>query len=201
MSDRDPGEVVRLEKAQAQNQAQLRDHFLGWQCRIRQHAVRHEGGRPSAGMRPRVLIAGESLAHVVVLINKREPEQVTTEFRHLVLRTADPAEQYKNAVRKLSELYFQRPQGFSDMATALFGPASSMVSRLIDAGVCELEFDFQRQYYRIPCKVTLLAEHEPAFQATYWHNRLFNPAMPPGVQVLAFRPDWAHAHADPAPGE
>ena len=31
----------------------IRDHFLGWQCRIRQIAMRQEGGRPSPGMRPR----------------------------------------------------------------------------------------------------------------------------------------------------
>jgi hypothetical protein len=35
-------------------EAALRDHFLGWQCRIRQYAVRHGGGRPSSGMRPSV---------------------------------------------------------------------------------------------------------------------------------------------------
>lgn len=195
MSGSDPDELVRLEKAQTL----LRDHFLGWQCRIRQHAVRHEEGRPSAGMRPRVLIAGESLAQIVVLINKRESEEVTTEFRHIVFRTTDPAEQYKNAVRKLSEMYYQRPREFSDEVTALFGPTSSLVSRLVGAGHCELEFDFQRQYYRIPCKVALLAEHEPAFQATYWHNRLFNSAIPPGVQVLTFSPDWARANANPSP--
>ena len=29
--------------------ATLRDHFLAWQCRVRQYAVRHGGGRPSRG--------------------------------------------------------------------------------------------------------------------------------------------------------
>ena len=33
----------------------LRDEFIGWQCRIRQIAVREGGGRPSSGMRPRVV--------------------------------------------------------------------------------------------------------------------------------------------------
>ncbi len=37
----------------------IRDHFLAWQCRIRQMAMREQGGRPSPGMRPRVLtVAG-----------------------------------------------------------------------------------------------------------------------------------------------
>ena len=35
--------------------AKRRDSFLDWQCRIRQVAMREEGGRPSPGMRPRVL--------------------------------------------------------------------------------------------------------------------------------------------------
>jgi len=33
---------------------ELRDQFVGWQCRLRQLAVRQDGGRPSAGMKPRV---------------------------------------------------------------------------------------------------------------------------------------------------
>ena len=34
----------------------LRDDFLAWQCRIRQIAMRQDGGRPSPGMRPRDLL-------------------------------------------------------------------------------------------------------------------------------------------------
>ncbi len=44
--DVETGQVVRLETAQAA----LRDHFLGWQCRLRQLAVREAGGRPSSGI-------------------------------------------------------------------------------------------------------------------------------------------------------
>jgi hypothetical protein len=32
--------------------ARIRDHFLGWQCRIREHATRHHGGRSSPGLNP-----------------------------------------------------------------------------------------------------------------------------------------------------
>lgn len=195
MSNQDTGEIVLLDT----NHALLRDHFIGWQCRLRQYAVRHEGGRPSNGMRPDLLIEGESSAPIIVLINKREPEQVTMEFRHMVLRTPDPVERYESAVRKFAEMYFQRPQEFSDQLTALFGSRSSIVRSLTAAGRCELEFEFQRQYYRIPCTVRNLLEHEPAFQATYWHNRLFSPALPFGAQVLSFSPDWSRAKADPSP--
>ena len=34
---------------------QLRDDFLGWQCRLRQLSARQTGGRPLDGMRPKVL--------------------------------------------------------------------------------------------------------------------------------------------------
>ena len=34
--------------------AEMRDAFLGWQCRIRQIAMREYGGQPLAGMRPSV---------------------------------------------------------------------------------------------------------------------------------------------------
>ena len=30
------------------------------------------------------------------------------------------------------------------------------------------------------------------YQATYWHNRLFNPNRPAAVKVLVFTPDWPH---------
>jgi hypothetical protein len=192
---RDGGELVRLKTAQVA----LRDHFLKWQCRVRQHAVRQGGGRPSVPMRPYVLLHGVELAQLVVLINKKDPLPHTAEFRHMVLRTQDPAERYDSALKKLAAEYFQRHEEFSDHMTALFGPQSRLAGKLIDAGACVLAFRQSRQSYRIPCSVSRLPEHAPDFQATYWHNRLFNSAMPPGVQVLAFEPDWSTAEADPAP--
>ena len=177
--------------------SKLCDHFLGWQCRQRQHAVRHEGGRPSPAMCPQVLIDAQPVAQLVVLINKSEPQEATLEFRHMVLRTADPAEHYKSAVRTFSELYFQYPGEFSQVLTASFSEVSPLADRLLERVQCELEFDYQRQYYSIPCAVTQLAQSDPAYQATYWHNRLYNRAMPAGVRVLAFTPDWKHAKARP----
>ena len=51
-------------------QQALRRGFLGWQCRIRQHAMRDGDGRPSDGMRPAVVLAGEERpsARIIVLI-------------------------------------------------------------------------------------------------------------------------------------
>jgi hypothetical protein len=49
----------------------------------------------------------------------------------------------------------------------------------------------------LPCGVRSLTENDPAFQATFWHNAMFNPHLPAGVKILAFQPDWSRAEADP----
>jgi hypothetical protein len=199
MTELTAGTVVRLEGAQAA----LRDHFLGWQCRLRQYAVRKAEGRPTSGMRPQVEIPGEAGAagEIILLIVQSAPEEMTAQFRHLVRRTHDPAERYKNALKHLGATYYQHPQDFSDELTALFGPGAELAERLLAAGRCTLRFEQYSQRYVLPCRVRGLAESEPAFQATYWHNSLFNRNIPAGVRVLGFQPDWAEAEADPPLGQ
>ena len=51
MSGVETGKVVLTEVAAAA----LRDDFIGWQCRLRQHSARQAVGKPLDGMRPRVL--------------------------------------------------------------------------------------------------------------------------------------------------
>jgi hypothetical protein len=189
-----PHLVVLDEPAQT-----LRAHFLGWQCRVRQYAIRQGGGRPTSGMCPRVLLTRPmaDLGRITVLINKSEPSQATSQFRHLVRKTHDPVERYQNALKVLAAAYYQRPEEFSDEPTALFGEASETADRLLADGRCRLLFEQYSQSYDLPCTLRLLPEDHPAFQATYWHNSLFNPNIPGGVRVLAFRPDWSTATADP----
>lgn len=179
--------------------AALRRHFLGWQCRIRQHAIRHAGGRPSPGMRPAVVLADGpgDLGQITTLIVRAEPEEMTAQFRHTVLKTHDPAERYAAALRFLAAAYYQGPEDFSDELTALFGPDSDLAARLRAAGRCRLDFAQYNQSYRLPSTVRRLAEAAPAFQATYWHNALFNAQLPGGVSVLAFQPDWNAATVEP----
>jgi hypothetical protein len=177
--------------------AALCREFIGWQCRIRQLAVRQEGGRPTAGMRPKVMSrSGEELsAGIVTLIVESEPEHSTQRFRYQYLRTHDPNERYDNMLEILQGSYFQDPTRFSDLITALFGPDSSLAAQLLSAGQCVLDFEQYTQGYRIPCAVARLAESHAFYQATLWHNRMFNPQLPAGVQILSFRPDWPHASA------
>jgi len=188
-----PHLVVLDEAAQA-----LRAHFLGWQCRVRQLAVRQGGGRPTGGMRPRVLLEPDGdLGVITVLINKSEPQSMISQFHHLARKTHDPVERYDNAVKLLSAAYYQRPEEFSDELTALFGKVSHTADRLLADGRCRLLFEQFSQSYDLPCALRLLPEDHSAYQATYWHNSLFNPNIPGGARVLAFRPDWSHATAKP----
>ncbi len=177
----------------------LRDHFLAWQCRLRQHAVRRYGGRPSSGMRPRVGRAdGSEIAPALTLVLvEAEPEDSTALFRHIVRKTNDPERRYRDGLQTLSSAYFQRPANFSDVMTAVFGDDSPFAEALVSEARCVLEFEQFSQSYRIPCGVGALAQDDPAFQATYWHNHMFNPAMPGVVRILAFTPDWRQATANP----
>ena len=91
-------------------------HFLEWQCRIRQVAMREEGGRPSPGMQPRVLDgAGLEMAPALtVLMIPKEPEESTAFFRYQVMKTPDPRAVYERALTFLQADYFQDPDAFSD---------------------------------------------------------------------------------------
>jgi len=175
----------------------LAREFVGWQCRIRQLSARQEGGRPSAGMRPRVVsCSGEALSDgIVTLIFEADPEESTQLFRYQYLRTQDPNERYGNMLEILQGRYFQEPARFSDLITALFGPESSLVVRLLHEARCVLDFEQYTHGYRIPCEVVQLKDSHPFHQATLWHNRMFNTHLPPVVEVLGFRPDWPHASA------
>jgi hypothetical protein len=180
----------------------MRNYFMGWQCRLRQYAVRQEGGRPGAGMRPGVFLGNDEspLCRVTVLIVRRDSEPITAELRHLCKRTFDPADRYASAIQYLSAAYYQRPERFDDELTALFGHGSKIAAKLVGERWCRLDFEQYSQRFELACRVRALADSEPAFQATYWHNCLFNPAIPGNVSVIGFTPDWTTARADPPPG-
>jgi len=173
----------------------LKAEFLGWQCRIRQLAARQAGGRPSAAMRPRALTPeGDEISPAItVLIVEADSRNSTSLFRHQYLKTQDPNERYDKILEILQASYFQQPALFGDVMTALFGPQSETAARLMAHGRCVLEFEEYAQAYRIPCAVASLAEDDALYQATYWHNRLFNPNQPDALRILSFAPDWRHA--------
>jgi hypothetical protein len=175
-----------------------RDDFLAWQCRIRLIAMRQDGGRPSPGMRPRVRDrSGRELSPALtVLILPRDPAESTDFFRFQVMKTADPRDLYERALTFLQADYFQQPAEFGDVLTATLAPQSELAARLIRDGRCVLEFEQFSQSYRLPCAVFAAEAGEPVRDATLWHNRLFNPALPDDVSVLGFRPDWRSVETD-----
>ena len=179
----------------------LRDHFLGWQCRIRQIAMREHGGRPSPGMQPRVVgTADRELSPAVtVLLVPRDPGESTEFFRFQVKRTNDPRDAYERGLAFLQAEYFQQPRAFSDVLAAVLPVQSALAALLAAEGACRLDFDQFRQSYRLPCAVRRLPVGDAAREAALWHNRLFNPSLPETVHVLAFQPDWGRAEADPPP--
>jgi hypothetical protein len=79
--------------------ASLKDEFLGWQCRLRQIAMRQDGGRPSPGMRPRLLNrdGSEIASALTVLLIPQDPTESTAFFRFQVTRSAGPRELYERA--------------------------------------------------------------------------------------------------------
>ena len=179
----------------------LRDHFVGWQCRIRADAMRRRSGRPSPGMRPQVLSpAGEELASAVTtLLARREAASFAPEFRHLARRTHDPRDRRDAALALLAERYYQHARDFSDLLTATFSAGSALADDLVSEGRCILTFAQDSQRYELPCSVSLLRGDDPRRDETWWHNALFNPQLPPDIPVLAFAPRWLEATADPAP--
>ncbi|MDH3609862.1 MAG: hypothetical protein OEQ24_11560 [Gammaproteobacteria bacterium] len=179
----------------------LRTHFLGWQCRIRQHAVRIEDGRPSQGMQPAVVVDGEVIANLTVLINKNELAELVTEFSYMYKKTDDPALRRKDLLKVLVAGYFQQLEEFSDRLTALFSPNSEITNKLLEARDVLLYFNQQNQQYKIPCSVQELKSEEPEYQATFWHNSIFNANLPANVRILAFAPDWSKVYADPLPNQ
>lgn len=173
----------------------LRSEFVGWQCRLRQLAAREDGGRPSPGIRPRVMSEDgiELAASIVTVLIESDPVNSTQQFRYQYLQTQDPNERYDKVLETLQAGYFQTPARFSDVLTALFGPGSALAARLLSRERCVLEFEQYAQGYRLPCRVARLPAGHAFYQATYWHNRLFNPNLPADAEVLSFTPDWAHA--------
>ncbi len=161
--------------------------------------MRQDGGRPSAGMRPRVTREdGRQIAPAVtVLLVETEPEAMTDMFRHVVRKSQDPRQRYEEGLRVLASTFYQFPENFSDLIASLFSVESEVAALLVRESHCVLHFEQSRQSYHIPCLVEELGEDAAAYQATYWHNRLFNPTLPSQVRLLAFYPDWTHARAAP----
>jgi hypothetical protein len=179
----------------------LKAHFLGWQCRIRQQSVRQFGGQPMPAMRPRVSTkSGRVIVPAMtVLLVPEEPSASTAFFKFQVQKTNEVEEARAAALNYLAAEYFQLPELFSDEMTAVFAAGSPSAASLLRAKEVRLDFEQYSQRFQIACTVRSLRPAERARESSLWQARLFNPHVPQDAKVLAFRPDWKRATADPMP--
>lgn len=185
------------EKSQSQV---LENYFLGWQCRIRQQAVRNDEGRPSEGMMADlyVSISERNLGPLVTNVVLKDSAEITSEFRHVVRKTHDPKLRRESALKILSSAYYQYPKNFAGALIATFAVESELADLLVAQQECKLVFHQYNQTFELHCSVTELNETDDNFQATYWHNRMFNATLPARVRIIEFAPDWSKSVADPA---
>jgi hypothetical protein len=179
--------------------AEMRDAFLGWQCRIRQIAMREYGGQPLAGMRPSVSTRrGKSLSPgLVVLLLPLEPEESTAFFRYQVQKTNEPQKAREAGIGYLGAEFYQLPELFSDSMAAIFQPASPLAAEILKAKEAVLEFAQFNQSFRMFCTVRRLAKRDTARDAALWQARIFKRDLANDCEVLSFTPDWTSANADP----
>jgi hypothetical protein len=187
--------VVALEAAQKK----MSLSFLGWQCRIRQLSARRQDGKPSAAMLPDLTLRGEDepLGAIVTVMSKLPQYSRTLELKHIYQKTNDPKQRRDDALKIIQEMYYQIPEEFSDVLTATFAPGSQGAEAMLSAGFGRLDFEEFRQTYSIPVRIARLTSNDPLYQATYWHNAMFNPSIDPNLTIIGFQPDWSTAKSNP----
>ena len=62
-------ETIESDSNQKYERLPIQNHFIGWQCRVRQYAMRNGEGRPTSGMRPNVFMEnGEEVSSALTLL-------------------------------------------------------------------------------------------------------------------------------------
>ena len=176
----------------------LRDYFLGWQCRLRQHAVRNAEGKPSSGMQATLALGKKAYGPVNTGLVKEDSEEITAEFMHIVKKTHDPNLRHQSAIKLLSSTYYQYPKEFEDCITATFALDSELAQRILEKRTCDLHFEQYNQKFALQCGVEEIADSDATYQSVYWHNRMFNPVLPAKIKVYKFKPNWQLSIATPA---
>jgi hypothetical protein len=179
----------------------LRDAFLKWQCRVRMIAMRENMGRPDDTITPSLTLKGsdEPMGHIITVMSKLPQFSKTPELQHLVKQTFDPAKRREKALELFSSIYYQKGREFSDILTSSFPAGSKGAEAIRAAEYCTIRFEAYNQIYELECKVWTLAKNNALYQATWWHNHLFNPDMSDDAVILGFEPDWDASRADPSP--
>ena len=192
-------ESIESDSILSKNQLTLKNHFLGWQCRVREYAFRNAEGRPSPAMCPNVLNQKdkELATSVILLLIPKKPLESIQQFLYIAKKTNDPNERYKKVVQLLSSTFFQNIDNFKGDLTGLFPKNSLTASSIKKQEKCYLDFFYQNQSFKLSCRVKELKKEDMEYQFTFWHNFLFNPNLLPESRVLTFRPDWSNSIANP----
>ena len=179
----------------------IQNYFIGWQCRVRELALRSEEGRPNGGMRPKIALKNGEVIFpaATLLIIPEQPDQIIRQFRYMALKTQDPKERYTKAMQLLAAKFYQNAEDFSGAMSGIFPRSSEEVEELQKHQYCVMRFDYQQQVFKIPCQVCESPKNESVYEFTYWHNYLFNPNLSPEVTVLHFKPDWTQSISEPTP--
>ncbi len=177
----------------------MRDAFLKWQCHVRQIAMRDNQGRPDGAVMPELTLAGEvePMGHIITVMSKLPMYSKTPELKHMAKQTHDPAQRRDKALQFFSETYYQKGREFADTLTATFPANSPGAAAIRKAGQVTLTFEAYNQRFDVACKVWKLAKRNPLWEATWWHNHLFNPDLTADLTVLAFEPDWNASTSEP----
>ncbi len=170
--------------------AEQYQRFKSWQCRLRKMSMRELNGVPTEGMTAGVysVNGGEEQSRMSFMILKDDMSSHIAEFRHIVKKSKDPSDWMKNGLKILAEWYYHDHKIFSDDLTALFAMDSPLAEAMKKAGKVRLNIAQDSMQFEFDFEVTALADNDEAFQATYWHNHLFNPTLPGKVQVLKMTP-------------
>ncbi len=141
-------------------------------------------------MCPRLVVNRQELGDVILVLVKSESADLTRQFKYIYQKTQDPADRYQQAIKLLSEYYYQIPNEFSDEMVAVYPFGSKFVGQITKVGEGCLIFEQGNQRYTIDCLLRDIPETEPKYQAAYWHNRLFNPNLGKTTKILGFEPVW-----------
>ena len=169
-----------------------REEFLRWQCRIRQVAMREEGGRPSRGMQASVWLGGgiKLINAMNMLLIQGEPAESTAFFKFQVKKSHDPKQVLEKGLQYLQSTYYHHAPSFRDEMTALFPERSIAADQLLVAGQCLLQFEQFNQTFKLVCTTRKLDPQDDSWQATFWHNNMFNANLPGDVTIIGFTPNW-----------
>ena len=170
----------------------IKNTFMKWQCRVRQIIMRKNYGKPDASIMPNVLLnyGKIHLGEIITVLSKDITFSKLPEMKHISKVNFDLSKRREKAIQFFSEYYYQNYKEFSPVLTATFQPDSLGIRKIIKSTVCSLVFDAYNHNFKLDCEVELLKKEDHLYQATWWHNSLFNSNLHPNTLILAFNVNW-----------